>query len=299
MNINPAPCEHPVPDAACATDPRIARAEAWLCMLSHLIGLGAWLVRALIRQAAPGAHDPDWAGPRVAFPNRCNPITLFVRIARAVRLAVALRLKIERRIADLVAGKSPSPIMPAPQAMSRKAARAELPEDGGEATDPRDRDGETAAMARDGDIEGVEEVEDPGDSARPMVLPRDIKEPFGESERFQRLLNGPLKDAVAAICADLGLRPDWSQWTEDGFPPPPGGDVRVWEIFRSSEIDTPPPHEVDGAAHIVWRPRWRRPRRSRAKPPLDPRYDRGPATWPDANDFYFNDILKKGESHEL
>jgi hypothetical protein len=291
MTLSPILCEPPAPDAACAPDPRIARAERWLCMLSFLTDLGTWLVRALIRQAAPGAHDPDWTGPRVAFPDRCNPITIFVRIARAVRLAVALRLKIEQQIADLVAGKSPSPIMPAPQAMPQDAARTGHPEDRGEAPDLRDRDGEKAAAARDGDVEEVEEVEVPRGSARPMVPPCDTKEPLGESDRFHRLLNGPLKDAVAAICADLGLGPDWSQWTEDGFPPPPGGDVRVWEIFRATETETPPPPDpvdaADGAAHIVWRPRWRQPRRSRAKPPLDPRYDRGRATWPDANDFYF------------
>jgi hypothetical protein len=280
MTLSPALCEYPAQDAACAVDPRVARAEKWLCMLRGFLGLGLWLVRALTRQAAPGAHDPEWTGPRVAFPAGSNPITLFVRIARAVHLAIALRLKIKQEIADLLAGKSSSPIAPASEA---------TPTDLGE--------------SRSEEVEEVAEVEDPRDAARPEVLPRKIKEPLGESDRFHRLLNGPLKDAVAAICADFGLRPDWSLWTEDGFPPPPDGDVRVWEIFRSSETQPPPPpdgdDEADGAAHIVWRPRWRRPRRSRAKPPLDPRYDRGPATWPDANDFYFNDILKKGESHEL
>jgi hypothetical protein len=229
-------------------------------MLSGFLGLGLWLVRALSRQAAPGAHDPEWTGPRVAFPARCNPITIFVRIARAVHLAVALRLKIEQEIADLLAGKSPSPIVPAPHVMPHHATRAALPEDRDEATDLRDRDGAKTPTAGDADVEPLEDLPDPG---HPEVLAREIKEPLRESDRFQRLLNGPLKDAVAAICADLGLGPDWSQWTEDGFPPPPGGDVRVWEIFRSSEIETPPPEEVDvevdGAAHIIWRPRWRRP----------------------------------------
>jgi hypothetical protein len=279
-----------------ATDPRIARAERWLCMLSFLIDLGTWLVRALIRQAAPGMNDPAWAGPGVAFPSGCNPITLYGRMARAVHLAVALRLKIERQIADLRAGKAPGQITPAPQAMSHKATEAEPPDDRGVATDLRDRDGETALAAGAGEVEPVEDLQD---SNCPAFLPREVTAPRPESDRFYRLLNGPLKDAVAAICADLGLKPDWSLWTEDGFPPPPGGDVRVWETFRGSDIETPPPGEVDDAAHIVWRPRWRRPRRSRAKPPLDPRHDRGPAMWPDFNDYYYSDIRKNGENPEL
>jgi len=265
MTLNPAPCEYPAPDAARAADPRIVRAEMWLCMLSGFLDLGSWFVRALVRQAAPGRNDPEWTGPRVAFPVGCNPITLFVRIARAVHLAVALRLKIEQQIADILAGKSPNPITPAAEAT------------------PTDLTCDEDVA----DVEALEEVEN--HSPRPEVLPREIKEPLSESDRFHRLLNGPLKDAVAAICADLGLGPDWSLWTEDGFPPPPGGDVRVWQIFRSAEIETPPPDKVDGAAHIVWGPRWRRPRRSRAKPPLDPRCDRWPDTWPDFNDYYFSD----------
>jgi len=224
-------------------------------MLGGLREIGLWLVRALTRQSAPGMNDPRWVGPRISFPDRCNPITIFVRIARAVHLAIALRLKIEQQIADIRAGKSPSPIKPAVEAT------------------PTD----LACNEDVADVENLEEVENLHGAPRPEVLPREIREPLGESDRFHRLLNGPLKDAVAAICADLGLRPDWSQWTEDGFPPPPGGDVRVWDIFRSAETETPPPDEADGAADIIWRPRWRRPRRSGAKPPLDPRCDRGPA----------------------
>jgi len=251
-------------------------------MLSYFTDLGTWLVRALIRQAAPGMNDPKWTGPSVAFPDRCNPITIFVRIARAMHLAVALRLKIEQEIADLRADKSASPL-----------TSAVRPEDCGEPIDLCDGDRANPPNAGAQDVEAIQEFR------RPEILPREAKKPLSESDRFHRLLNGSLKDAVAAMCADLGLGPDWSLWTEDGFPPPPGGDVRVWEIFRSCEIETPPPHEVDDAAQIVWRPRWRKPRRSRAKPPLDPRHDRGPATWPDFNDYYYGDAIRNQEADRL
>jgi hypothetical protein len=235
-------------------------------------------------------NDPRWVGPRISFPDRCNPITIFVRIARAVHLAVALKLKIEQEIADLRAGKSLGPI-----------TCTVRPEDRGEPIELRDGDGAKPPHAGVQDVEVLQELK------RPEILPRVGKTPLSEADRFHRLLNGPLKDAVAAICADLGLGPDWSLWTEDGFPPPPGGDVRVWDIFRSSEIETPPPPDVDDdgndsgddAAHIVWRPRWRKPRRSRAKPPIDPRHDRGPATWPDANDFYYGDAIRNEDVDRL
>lgn len=283
MTLNSTLCEHPAPDAACAADPRIARAEAWLCLLSYLMNLGAWLGRALTRQAAPAFDDPEWTGPRVSFPDRCNPIVIFARIARAVRLAMALRLKIEEQIADLQAGKVECPAEPA---RAEKAVVEATGLEGGE-------------LAQPAEVDANEDLQ----ASKPPVAPCELREQRPESDRFHRLLNGPLKDAVAAICADFGLRPDWSQWTEDGFPPPTGGDVRVWEIFRSPETAPPPPlgadDAPDDAAPIVWRPRWRQPRRSRAKPPLDPRYDRGPATWPDFNDYYYNEVLKERESHEL
>jgi hypothetical protein len=274
MNPDGAPCEHPAHNAAYAADPRIARAEMWLCMLGGLMNMGMWLVRALRREAAPGANDPKWTGPGISFPDRCNPITIFGRLARAVRLAVALRLKIRQEIADLQAGKPLSAVRPASEATP-------------------------ADLAGVVEVEGPEDLEAPPECPRPEAPPRESRERRPESDRFYRLLNGPLKDAVAAICADFGLKPDWSLWTEDGFPPPPGGDVTAWDIFRSSETETParPSGDdgVDGAAHIVWRPRWRQPRPPRKKPPLDPRCDRGPNTWRDFNDFYYNDVLKDGE----
>jgi hypothetical protein len=265
--------EHPAPKAPCAADPRIARAEMWLCMLGGLMDMGIWLVRALTRQVAPGLNDPTWTGPRITFPDRCNPITIYGRIARAVRLAVALRMKIMREIADLRAGKPLSPAPPAPQAMPQQAA---------------------PTLAGEEDVEEVESLEERPELERPEVPLREAPELVGESARFYRLLNGPLKDAVAAICADFGLKPDWSQWTEDGFPPP-AGEVTDWAIFRTSEGDTTPPPERDDGDPIVWRPIWRQPRRPRSKAPLDPRYDRGPAVWPDFNDYYFNDVLRNGD----
>ncbi len=28
----------------------------------------------------------------------------------------------------------------------------------------------------------------------------------------------PLREAVERLCGDLGLKPDWSRWTDDGWP---------------------------------------------------------------------------------
>jgi hypothetical protein len=40
-----------------------------------------------------------------------------------------------------------------------------------------------------------------------------------EGDQYDAFVHRPLREAVEAICEDLGLHPDWSRWTDDGFPP--------------------------------------------------------------------------------
>ncbi|MDB5481038.1 MAG: hypothetical protein JWO83_2091 [Caulobacteraceae bacterium] len=49
-----------------------------------------------------------------------------------------------------------------------------------------------------------------------------------EGERYDAFLFRPLRESVEAICADLGLTPDCSRWTDDGFPPETRTSRREW-----------------------------------------------------------------------
>lgn len=92
----------------------------------------------------------------------------------------------------------------------------------------------------------------------------------GEDPAFYRLLNGPIKDAVSAICAGLGLKPDWSQWTDDGFPPPPPEErITEWAIFLPHQHRRPagPPRLPSRAWRIGWPPG---PSDEPAPPPGEP-----------------------------
>ena len=40
----------------------------------------------------------------------------------------------------------------------------------------------------------------------------------------------PFKEAVEAICGDLGLEPDWSRWTDNGWPSPLSAR-QIWDRF--------------------------------------------------------------------
>jgi hypothetical protein len=176
-------------------------------------------------------------------------------------------MKIKTEIAALRAGKLPSWAAPAREA-ERETAR---PSDKYKDDEPEADDTEREASER---AERPESAEAP---ERPENLEGDLHERLRETDRFYKLLNGPLKDAVAAICADLGLKADWSQWTEDGFPPPPGGDVRVWGIFAPAQCGASPTpdlpdvpdlnEEAGGPESIIWRPSWPRPRRRKPGSP--------------------------------
>ena len=53
-----------------------------------------------------------------------------------------------------------------------------------------------------------------------------VHERLSESEEFDALLSRPWRDCIEAICADLGLSPDWSAGLEDdGFAPPGPGPL--------------------------------------------------------------------------
>jgi hypothetical protein len=47
--------------------------------------------------------------------------------------------------------------------------------------------------------------------------------------RRNSFLYRPLRESVEAICADLGLTPDWSRWTDDGFPPDTRTSRHEWK----------------------------------------------------------------------
>jgi hypothetical protein len=242
-----------------ALDPRIARAEMWLCMLRLLRRIGMWLVRAIAHQIDPDKVGLTWLGPRIVFPLGFDLVTAFERVSRAVRLTGSLELKIRQDIADMRAGIFPIWAAPAPKTPRPQATPVtDLPEAGGEPTVVGDKIRDEALESIDQDIEALDETE------RLVGAP---SEPLCEDEDFSKLLNGPLKDAVAAICADLGLKPDWSQWTEDGFPLPPDDEVTTWSVFFAPEPITTTTDDGESVGDRVWRPSWSRSRKDKRPPP--------------------------------
>jgi hypothetical protein len=169
-------------------DPTIEVAERHLRLLAEVADLAMVAARAssaLVVATAQAAakivaeKDGAWACEAdKAYAVRASreAADAFTRITRALRLTLTLETATAERLRDLRAGVAPA-----------RANRA------------KDR----AAQS--------------GVSLDPVLdLAHDLRERLTETDRFGPLLRRPLGEAVALICADIGVTPDWNRWNGEG-----------------------------------------------------------------------------------
>ncbi len=145
----------------------IADAATRLKMLQRLGDLGMRLAEDVVERAVTSPYHPE---------PRHEPARAFANVSRSVRLTLVLQEKMEAR---LIALRNGAALFPGAGAAARAKGGGERP------VEPDD--------VRDDRIDGA-------DSSRETLRER-------ESERFDELLSGPFEDCVAAIRADLGLKP--------------------------------------------------------------------------------------------
>jgi hypothetical protein len=214
----------PAPAQPAADDPRIARAEMWLCMLGALREVARRFGRFLANEIVP--HRAWSEGPALAFAFFFDPAPAFKRVMLAVSFVAQLCQRIEKEIAAFKAGEPcdfDSFLFQTPRQSARSkpgldAANLEL--------DWENMD----------EFENYNEFEDYNEREAPERYFSRLNRQSQE-ERYAALLKGPLKDAIKAICADLGLKPNWRLWTDNGFPPPAGGGVEDWVAFFVPDAD--------------------------------------------------------------
>jgi hypothetical protein len=247
---NASHADPPPPDAA--ADPRIARAEERLAMLRELAEIGMAMTRRLARrtleapdddaadpapaEAAGGKDAPKSAAPKTAPGPRHDPADSFARISRAVRLTLAFEAKTDDQLAELRAGGKDRP------AKDRRRAVA--------ANDDGDYDDHDDDYDDEDDDRMLPPAKDYPSPRRNLIRDRvhdainaevtdvyrahevldDLYERLTEGERYDTLVNLPLREAVEAICDDLGLNPDWTRWTGEGWAPPrPDAPRYCWQ----------------------------------------------------------------------
>ena len=166
---------------------RILRAEERLRILRDLAELGLRLARRLVSDNGVYSDAPVASGASAEA---------FARVSRAVRLTLTLEARMDDDLAALRAG----PVTAAPVAeRGRKASPGR-----------RDQIRERVREVIDREVAADHEA---------METFADFNERLFDSERYDAFLDLPFEDAIAAICKDLGLPPDWKP-ERSGDPPP-------------------------------------------------------------------------------
>jgi hypothetical protein len=179
--------------ATAFADPNAARTQLRVAALGQWARAGMAMARTLAAESGRGLLDAARA---------------FLRIAQAVRLAIALAMRLAH------------PDHPAfqPTPARARAARTAAPE--------------TAAAADSRENEPLEN--------EPAEKPeRDGREKFGDREVSDAaILRRPLAEIVKVICSALGVTPDWTLWADDDAP---SASEVVPEPDRSRPVVVPPP----------------------------------------------------------
>jgi hypothetical protein len=226
-----------------------ARTPTWarrhLGMLVDLGDMGMVLARNLVRRVTAeteAAEAQAETGEAVASPGRgpvIDPALSFTRISRAVRLTIALEARMRREIEAGVFGPA-NDDGPAQQdfmtpdgqvdyeAISRQiAAHVDL------GPIQRSQDYEIRRAVE----ETIEAASDDPDEVE--RLREELKERLEEDEGFEQRVRWPIGEAIALICQDLGIDPDWDRLK-----------TRDWAIKEAAENQRGSPYST-----AVLRPR--------------------------------------------
>jgi hypothetical protein len=174
----PAPADAPTADAR-------ARIEGQLAMLDRLSQIGMEIAEACGREAkaAPNAGEARAVG------------LIFARVARAVRMTIALQSRLAK---DLAALDRADGLAQAAQRSRRRVRLSRLVEDAARASVAARREAGHQYWADEDAIE--DEIEQLSSEAYERLVD-------AEEDDLSGLSFG---EAAAAICNDLGLSPDWT-----------------------------------------------------------------------------------------
>jgi hypothetical protein len=212
------PADDPPPvDEADLPAASVARVEHRLRLLDELAEMAMKLARDVTEQglaakAAP-ADAPTAAAPLPDTADR------FAKLSRAVRLTLDAAGRLEETLRALRAG----------EATERAARRQEGEARASQARRRRD------AAARDKVAEQVamvilSESESEGETSDLLDA---LEERLNDDAIYIDVEDQPLREMVERLCGDLGLAPDWSRWTNAGWPQPPR------DVFKTREPWSP------------------------------------------------------------
>jgi hypothetical protein len=178
----------------------VARAERRLRVLEEIAEIGMRLMRKLddAAAAAPDAPRPD-------------PAVAFAKLSRAVRLTLDLEIRAEEDLRAALAGE-----------VGAHEKRREARERPGDKAEAGDADELARQHARGRVEEQVELAIDRESETEKEYFERSaaLVERLQDDEAYEDVRDLPFREVVEQLCKDIGLTPDWSDWTENGWPEP-------------------------------------------------------------------------------
>ena len=192
----------------------VARAEARRAVLERLTEIGMELAEEIRERNVKAPLHPE---------PRHDPGRAFAHVSRAVRLTLAFAARIDADILALRNGEAQGRCALAPKRAADKpvAAYPSALALGPEGVRVRDAVG-SAIEAEFGEFDGA------------MGALDELHERLVDYETQDSFASRPWRDCVEAICADLGLEPDWSRWSEEtGFVGPVGKPDVKWTMMWS------------------------------------------------------------------
>jgi hypothetical protein len=221
-----APPDPPADDAyeADLLAASVARVEHRLRLLDELADIAMEMARGVAehsRGAKAAAAQSAKAGATPADTAHDFGADDLAKLSRAVRLTLDLAGRLEESLRALRAGEAKIH-----EARRQKHEAREL-----------STSIERAEAARQRVIEQVQmviarEAESEGDSCDLLAA---LDERLNDDIDYIGLDDRPLREAVERICGDLDLKPDWSRWTDNGWPDDPVAVLGVrpaWSPFN-------------------------------------------------------------------
>jgi hypothetical protein len=228
----------PTPAAAADGAPVAARAliEGQLVMLSRLAQIGMEIAEAVGREAQVEAPDRDHGAGPGAAPDAAEPPghrrdlgLVFARVARAVRMTIALQ---SRLAADLAALDRADDLAERAQRDMRRMRLRRLVDQAAEAAVDARREAGGRYWADEDAVE--DEIERLSSEAYERLTDAEEGDLWGRS----------FDEVVAGICADLGLSPAWQARLSAATAAPPGhggGDAPRAAGVRPAAAEPPDP----------------------------------------------------------
>jgi len=205
---------------------RIRCAELRLRAVEELLDVGMDLTRNLRERVHAGQSEEPTKGwaPDIAPPDYAGA---FAKLSRAVRLTLDMHARFDEALSALRSGKAVA------------------------VKERRERREQAAEHAEEERLEKLRD--DAGDQVRTAIA-REAESERDYDERilalYERLENDAaydelgdrsLRDIVEQLCTELCLTPDWSGWTDEGWPQPPPIGAAARPVFSPFHRPSPRP----------------------------------------------------------